>query len=295
MAHPNSLAAHLPFTPMSTLRAPSAPGSPRTPRRLVAGPAVIPMQGQITPGRFSSAPKAFSTFTYTGDPNYYERLERSRRPPSSKQASSTPSSSRAPHGLPFKICAVPSGPRHTGTFAVFTYDVDPAERRQAARKQAEQQDSERVRAGAFVAGGRRKADKRAMQSRLPELLKGVHKTFQGDWLAFHSISVDAKGYVLAVFAAENLSAQRRDDLHAYMNRFVGHNQLATMFGLTRDPTRWGVVHRPEGTSGSNASLQSSADIIMYALRPPWVPNEPQASARPRTSAGLTGSRAASES
>tara|TARA_B110001452_G_scaffold34870_1_gene26882 strand:- start:2246 stop:2995 length:750 start_codon:yes stop_codon:yes gene_type:complete len=239
------------------------------------------MRGQFTPSRFSSAPKAFSTFTYTGDPNYYERLERSRRPPSSKQASSAPSS---PCGSnqPFKICGVPSGPRHTGTFAVFTYDVDPAERRQAARKQAEQQDSERVRAGAFVAGGRPKDNKQAMQGRLPELLKGVHKTLLADWLAFHSMSVDAKGYVLAIFAAESLSAQRRDDLHTYMNRFVGHHRLATLFGLTRDPKRWGVVHRPEGTSGSNASLQSSADIVMYALRPPWVPNEPQASARPRT-------------
>ena len=295
MAHPNSLAAHLPFTPVSTLRAPSGTGSPRTPRRLVAGPSVIPMQGQITPSRFSSAPKAFSTFTYMGESNYYERLERSRRPPNCNPASSAPSSPRAPNHQPFKICAVPNGPRHTGTFAVFTYDADPAERRQAAKKQAEQQDSERLRAGAFVAGGRRQGDKRAMQSRLPELLQGVHTTLLGDWLAFHSISVDAKGYVLASFAAESMSAQRRDDLHRFMNRFVGHHQLATMFGLTRDPTRWGVAHRPEGSSGSNAPLQPSDDIIMYALRPPWVPNEPKPSARPRTSAGLAGSRAASES
>ena len=82
---------------------------------------------------------------------------------------------------------------------MFSYDVDPFERRLAVKKAAERKEAEGVRAGAFVAGGRRKADKRSMQSRLPELLKGVHNTFRGDWYAFHSISVDAKGYIHAHF------------------------------------------------------------------------------------------------
>ena len=207
-------ATHLPFTPVTTARPPAgASASPRTPRRLVPGPAVIPMQGQVTRSRFSPAPRAFSHFAYAGDP--YEQIERSRRPASSRPVTSLPSSPRANHAYPFKHCAVPTAPKHTGTFAVFTYDVDPFERRQAARKRAEQANTERMRGGAFIAGGRRKADKRAMHSRLPELLKGVHNTFRGDWLAFHSIAVDPKGYVLTHFSGENLTVQRRGSRHRF--------------------------------------------------------------------------------
>ena len=153
--------------------------------------------------------------------------------------------------------------------------------------------------------------------------------------------MDARGYLVAEFAAESLSELRRGDLHAYMNRFIGHgtagatppphypcgaptpapsarlvapeadptqpglrrvqarrrltspktaapssattrhNGLATEFGLTRDPARWGAPG--VGTRQGAVHAESEA-ALLYALRPPWVANDPLAAERQRAAA-----------
>ena len=49
-----------------------------------------------------------------------------------------------------------------------------------------------------------------------------------------------------------------------------HNGLATEFGLTRDPARWGAPG--VGTRQGAVHAESEA-ALLYALRPPWVPND----------------------
>ena len=147
------------------------------------------MQGQVIPGRFSVSPRAFSRFTYAGDP--YELLERSRRPTSPRQNKPPPGTTQARHPLPFlNAASVPTGPKHTPVFEAFSYTIDPHERRDEVRKARLAADHEKMRAGAFKAGGRAfRGDKRAMQSRQGELLKGVQRCFRTDWNAYLGTTV----------------------------------------------------------------------------------------------------------
>ena len=66
-----------------------------------------------------------------------------------------------------------------------------------------------------------------------------------------------------------LPLSRRGELRAYLNRFLERNACCAEFSLVRDPSRWGVPHATaEGTP-----------LLLFAVRPPWVPNEPLAAER----------------
>ena len=75
--------------------------------------------------------------------------------------------------------------------------------------------------------------------------------------------------------------RRRGELRSYLNRFLEHNACCAEFGLVRDPSRWGVPHATaEGTP-----------LLLFAVRPPWVPNEPLAGERQRVAAAAAAARA----
>lgn len=78
---------------------------------------------------------------------------------------------------------------------------------------------------------------------------------------------DERGILVACFDAERLNADRRLDLHEYMNRLLNTHAAAAEFGLSRDSSRWGCVH-----AVPLAPDLESAPLV-YALRPPWVPND----------------------
>ena len=66
-----------------------------------------------------------------------------------------------------------------------------------------------------------------------------------------------------------LPLTRRGELRAYLTRFLERDASCAEFSLVRDPSRWGVPHTTaEGTP-----------LLLFAVRPPWVPNEPLAAER----------------
>ena len=129
------------------------------------------------------------------------------------------------------------------------------------------QDRVKTIGGAFSAGGNARDGKRALKIRAPELKTQLLKTLRADWPSFMKISLDERGVLLASFAADRLSHERRADLHNYMNRLLNTHPVAAEFGLNRDPARWGVV-----LAGAQHGPDNLAPLV-YALRPPWVPND----------------------
>ena len=262
-----TLQPFLPFTPSTTSSLRAVPNAPRTPR-LDAAFLAVPMQGQLIPGRFSASPRSFSRFEHVSEP-----YEASRRPGISRASMDSGvsvASHHAQHPLAFKHCSAPIAPKSTGTFALFQYELDPHETRDELRRQRLKADLGKIKAGAFVAGGWRKGAKVTMQCRQGELLRGVHRSLRADWSTYLRTTVDSHGFLQLLF--EPLPEQRLGELRAYLNRYLEHNTLCLEFGLGRDLSRWGVPH----------ATAEGAPALLFALRPPWVPNEPGAANERRT-------------
>ena len=154
----------------------------------------------------------------------------------------------------------PFAPRATGAFARFRYDADPSDAHEARKKDARRADAAATKGGAFRAGGCvRGAGKAAMQARGGELRAGLRATLRADWTAFHALETDARGCLVASFYERGLEG-RAADLKAYMNRLIDQPQCS-FFGVARDNARWG---------------RAADEYVVYALRPPWVRNDPSA-------------------
>ena len=119
-----------------------------------------------------------------------------------------------------------------------------------------------------MSGGWRKGQGVRQQCRQGELLHGVHRALRADWRhIYRRTTVDGHGFLQLLF--EPLPEQRRGELRSYLNRFLEHNACCAEFGLVRDPSRWGVPH----------ATAEGAPLLLFAVRPPWVPNEPLAAER----------------
>ena len=98
----------------------------------------------------------------------------------------------------------------------------------------------------------------------------MQRTLRADWPQFVKLVLDERGVLLACFAAERLSAERRADLHEYMNRLLHTHPAAAEFGVSRDPGRWGcLLPAPAPADGAPPAPAP----LVYARRPPWVPND----------------------
>jgi hypothetical protein len=238
--------------------------SPR--ERRVSPRRPIAIAGAVVPGRYSSMSGAFSRFTYEADD--YEAVERQRQGKSavrmSRSVASESDAAPSPRPL-FKHCALPPAPKAAGAFQRFRYSIDPFEIKEDHKREELRQGAGKMLAGAFVAGGNARNEKRSLKRRSPELRAQITHALRADWPSFLRVSADERGTLLAAFAAERLSAERRRDLHDYMNRLMLTHPLAAEFALNRDPTCWGVART--GEQGSTAGVA----VVLYALRPPWVP------------------------
>ena len=74
-----------------------------------------------------------------------------------------------------------------------------------------------------AAGGNARDAKRSLKIRAPELKAQLLKTLRADWPSFVRVGWDVRGLLIASFAAERLSSDRRSDLHAYMNRLLNQH------------------------------------------------------------------------
>lgn len=54
-----------------------------------------------------------------------------------------------------------------------------------------------------------------------------------------------------------------------MNRLLSTHPATTEFGVCRDPSRWGAVL----ASREERRVALAAEDVVYAMRPPWVPND----------------------
>jgi hypothetical protein len=261
---------------VGSLASESTASSPRrrpSPRTALSPRKQLPIAGATVAGRYSSlAGRGFSRFVYVEDP--YELSERERV----GRGGSRPSSAAPPGASPrpvFKCAAPPQAPKATGAFQRFTYSLDPFERKEdteRAKRRTDQTKSMGLRT--FNAGGNARDTKRALKQRMPELRSQLRSTLRSDWPSFVRMAVDERGVLLALFDAERLNEERRADLHAYMNRMVKTHPAAIDFGIARDNSRWGsfapseVLNGGEGEGG-----QPEGARVVYALRPPWVPND----------------------
>jgi len=277
-------------------RAPAdAPGSPVRSPRLT--PRALAIQGAVVAEKYSALEgRGFSRFVYESEP-----VER-RRQPSPRQ--------QQPVGggrAGFKHCALPPAPKQAGTFQRFRYSIDPFEEMEARRRAEVHRERSKTLNGAFSAGGNARDPKRALKLRLPELRAQLVKTLRADLPSFVRVVLDERGVLLCLFAAERLNAERRTDLHAYMNRLLKTHPMSTEFGLQREPTRWGVAASVPGdpvaapTTTAAAGMPSpppSAETVsmaalpplVYAFRPPWVAALPCSAVAGRS--GAPGSHAA---
>lgn len=99
-----------------------------------------------------------------------------------------------------------------------------------------------------------------------ELKEQLLQTLRSDWPSFLRVATDERGVVLAIFAADKLTPERRADLHDYMNRLLTVHPAASEFGLNREAARWGALLPAVEATATPAQL-------VFALRPPWVPND----------------------
>ena len=201
---------------------------------------------------------AFSRFTYESEP--FDVAERQRQgklvlPPCTSAESARPL---------FKHCALPPAPMAAGAFQRFRYSIDPFELHEDHKREELRERAGKILAGAFVAGGNARDEKYTLKRRSVELRTHIALTLRADWPSFLRMHSDERGTLVAAYAADRLSPERHKDLHGYMNRLMHTHPLAAEFGLSRDPTCWGVVRM--GEHGSTAGVQE----VLYALRPPWV-------------------------
>ena len=186
--------------------------------------------------------------------------------------------------------SLPPAPKQAGAFQRFRYSVDPFELAEDQKRNELRQKRTKTLAGAFAAGGNARDGKRGLKRRMPELRKQLTLALRADWSPFLKIAVDERGVLLALFASEGVTQERKADLHAYMNRLLTTHPTSTEFGLNRDPSRWGAMlvpplHGPGGNAtvapaqaleaapGGTSGAAPAAPPIVYAFRPPWVPND----------------------
>lgn len=178
--------------------------------------------------------------------------------------------------------SLPPAPKQAGAFQRFRYSIDPFEAAEDHKRNELKKDRSKTIGGAFSAGGNARDGKRALKRRMPELRKQLTLALRADWNSFQRIVVDERGVLLALFASDNLSQERKRDLHAYMNRFLTTHPTSAEFALNRDPSRWGAAlaasanapsQPAEVVAGVLVAPASAAPPIAYAFRPPWVPND----------------------
>ena len=297
----------------------SATVSPRrrqlSPRSLPVTGTVTPKKFSTLSGRGFST----YVYSHDGKAEPYEASERERmsasRPGSAAGGSVAVGGSPRPV---FSTRALPAAPKQAGAFQRFRYSIDPFERREDSARASLHAARQGSVGGAFVAGGNARDEKRALRTRLPELRAALVAALQHDWPSFVKVLVEegSGGVLLALFDASRLDEERRADLRAYMNRLLASHVSAIEFALNRDPTRWGAPYAPPprakalanaGAAAAEAGAAAAAadkaapaapkagaeaeeeepppppppplPFVVYAMRPPWVRNDPGATAQ----------------
>lgn len=212
----------------------------------------------------------------------------------------------------FKHSALPPAPQQAGSFQRFRYSTDPYELNEDYKRSELRTTRTKTLSGAFSAGGNARDERRMLKRRAPvrrlplsarsspvlqrsahtwwvrlclgsrpvprdcphrsqELKAQLMSTLRSDWSSFLSVTTDERGVVLALFAADRLNAERRADLHDYMNRLLSTHPATAEFGLNREAARWGAT--------ISAIEAGGPAQLVFALRPPWVPNDLHAEAR----------------
>ena len=248
--------------------------SPRSTSSVVS-PRPIKVAGAVIPHKYSALNgRGFSRFLYdSGSAGQQQQQQQAHGQlttrPSPRNSAASP---RQLTGLEdrqvFKHCSLPPAPKQAGAFQRFRYSPNPFEDMEDHKRQEMRQERAKTLAGAFAAGGNARDGKRSLKRRAPELKAAIQRTLRADWPSFVKVAIDERGVLLACFAVERLSSERRTDLHAYMNRLLNTHPASAEFGLNREPTRWGVV-----PTGPQYNPESNPAPVMYALRPPWVPND----------------------
>lgn len=172
---------------------PAASSRSSSPRRQLS-PRHLRIAGAVMPTKYSTLKgRGFSTFSYShdGQPDPYEHAERERRSRLSGVGGSRPgsatSSARGGAGASprpvFATRALPAAPKQAGAFQRFQYTIDPFELKDASQRDMRGTGTRRI-AGAFVAGGNARDEKRILQRRLPELRAQLRNALRADWPSF---------------------------------------------------------------------------------------------------------------
>jgi len=244
-----------------------------SPRKKTLSPRNVPIGGAVIPSKYSANNgRGFSRFEYQSDP--YDITERARRGTSRPGTTETQPPAMSPRPV-FKHSSLPAAPQQAGAFQRFRYSEDPFELAQEHKRMEARKTASKAIGGAFSAGGNARNEKRTLKRRMPELRVRLLRELRSDWPSFLQIQLDERGVLLALFNADRLDAERRADLHSYMNRLVSTHPASAEFGLNRDPMRWGalvpLMPAPDADGVQAASAPSQA--LVYALRPPWVAND----------------------
>jgi hypothetical protein len=258
----------------------AGPSQPLThsPRSRRPQPKPTTITGAKLPTKYSAVKgRGFSTFEYMGP---YEGGDK----PSPRKAGASPrgEESSLPPDLAnrpvFKHSALPPAPKNAGAFQRFRYTVDPFENFEDHKRREFLGTKSQPVAGAFNAGGNARDIRRNMKCRGPELLRAMKETLREDWPSFLRVETDDRGVLLAHFAGEKLASERRADLSSYMSRLLNTHPASMEFGLQKEPSCWGAVKPADNAArDGSARMREKAENVVYALRPPWVPNDgPQA-------------------
>jgi hypothetical protein len=260
-----------------------------SPRRGGPSPRPISIAGSVVPSKYSALKgRGFSSFYYDAGalPPVTPKQQAYGGMPAEGQGSLSARASSPRQAMPgtltsprtsiqnravFSVRSLPPAPKQAGAFQRFRYSLNPYEDLEDHKRQELRQDRIKTIGGAFSAGGNARDAKRSLKIRAPELKAQLLKTLRADWPSFVRVAWDVRGLLLASFAAERLSTDRRNDLHAYMNRLLTTHPASAEFSLNREPTQWGVVQLGGG--------EGNPALIVYALRPPWVPNDVMAAAK----------------
>ena len=284
------------------------PGAVITPRPTGVKGANIPGKYSTLKGRGFSSFEYFEQRPEAGSPRSVRTLASvSPRAASVSPRAAVVDGPSTLSGRPvFKHSALPPAPKQAGAFQRFRYSVDPYEALEDHKRSELRDTRARSIAGAFSAGGNARDGRRLLKRRAPvsvpirpglrlcaarpppdrrpissaaprelpvapsararsqELKSQLVRTLRSDWPSFLRVLPDERGVLCAQFASERLSVERRADLHGYMNRLLNTHPAAAEFGLNRDPSRWGI---------QQPAADDSPACLVYALRPPWVPND----------------------
>jgi len=242
----------------------------------------VPVRGARVSNQYGPlSGRGFSNFQFAldGQSDPYELTERARCPSSSRGPQQAVLHSMSPRPV-FKHSALPQAPAQAGSFQCFRYSMDPYERKEDLKRTEVRHVATRQLGGSFLAGGSAKNEKRSLRRRLPELREQLKRSLRSDWPSFMGIGLDERGVLMVAFDSEQLDGERHADLHTYMGRMLDMHPASREFNLQKDPTRWGVIVAavelaempPVGASVPSEAVRNSERII-YALRPPWVPND----------------------